>query len=88
MSQSLPMKPGIGYPPDGPVELERKIVWNLYAIYQAMTGGGSGSAVVRVDVPANSSSPGAANQVAWDDEYAYYYTVGSGWRRTPISDWA
>lgn len=78
------MRPGIGYPPDGPVELLRKLVWNTYVM-----GGGSGGGGVPswVTVPASSSAAGVAGQVAYDGDYFYVCVAANTWRRTPISDW-
>lgn len=88
MAQSIPMQPGIGYPPDGPVQLERKIVWNTYLIATLLSGGGGSTIPSWVSAPASSSSSGTAGQIAYDDEYFYVCIAANTWRRTPINDWA
>lgn len=84
MSQSLPMQPGIGFPPDSQVDLLRKLVWNTW--YIATTGGGGG--ISWVAAPANSGSAGTAGQVAYDDSYFYVCVAANTWRRAPLNDWA
>lgn len=46
MSQELPMRPGIGYPADGNIELLRKLVWNTW--YLATHGSGPGGGVTSI----------------------------------------
>lgn len=84
MSQSLPMTPGIGFPPDSQVDLLRKLVWNTWLL---AGGGSSGGIPTFVPVPASSGAAGAPGQMAVDESYFYIYT-SAGWRRTPINDWA
>lgn len=86
MPQSLPMQPGIGFPPDSQTDLLRKLVWNTWFIGGG-GGGGGGGPLFRVAVPSASTDPGNPNDVAWDGDYWYAYVTGVGWRRTPISDW-
>lgn len=81
--QSLPMQPGIGFPPDSQVDLLRKLVWNTY--YLATAGGGSG--IIWASAPATSTSAGIAGQVAYDSDYFYVCVAANTWRRAPISDW-
>jgi hypothetical protein len=87
MAQSPPFKPGLGFPTDSQTNLLRKLVWNTWVIAGSLPSGG-GSIPSVVPVPASSASPGVANQMAWDGNYAYFYSVGHGWRRTAIDDWA
>ena len=86
MSQSLPMKPGVGYPPDGQVELLRKLVWNTWLL--AGGSGGGGGIPVWVTVPASSSAAGTPGQMAYDGSYLYVCVATNTWRRTAIDDWA
>ena len=76
------MQPGIGYPPDGQVELLRKLVWNTW--YIAENPGGS---FTWASVPASAASAGTAGQVAYDDSYFYICQSSGNWTRTPISSW-
>lgn len=48
---------------------------------QAQLSTFSSKELIAVSVPESSDSPGAANQVAFDSDYFYYYIVGTGWRR-------
>jgi hypothetical protein len=85
MSQSVPMQPGIGYPPDGQVELLRKLVWNTWHL----AGGGGGSGVPGwVAVPASSSAAGNPGNMAYDGDYLYVCVQNAQWRRVAINDWA
>ncbi len=85
MSQSLPMTPGIGFPPDSQVDLLRKLVWNTWLL----AGGNSPvGPVVWVAAPASSSSAGTAGQIAFDSSYLYVCVAANTWRRTPIDDWS
>jgi hypothetical protein len=70
---------------DSQTVLLRKILTNTAMIADAIPSGGIPSIV---PVPASSGAPGAANEIAWDSDYAYFYTVGQGWRRVAINDWA
>ena len=84
MSQTIPMQPGIGYPPGGQVELLRKLVWNTWA----MAGGsGGGTPPAWVSVPATSTSAGTAGQIAYDGDYFYCCVQANVWRRVAINDW-
>lgn len=38
MAQSIPMQPGIGFPPDSEVDLLRKLVWNTMVLAQQEAG--------------------------------------------------
>lgn len=77
--------PGIGFPPDGPVPLARKLVNNT-ALMAA--GFPSGTIPSFGPVPSGSGSPGAAGDMAEDGSYLYVYSATAGaWRRTPIDDW-
>jgi hypothetical protein len=83
MAQPPPLYP---YWNDSQTDLLRKILTNTVLIAEGIPSGGSPAAVV--PVPASSGSPGAANQIAWDGSYVYFYIVGTGWRRTPVDDWS
>lgn len=83
MAQTPPFQPGIGFPPDGPVELLRKIVWNTWAL-----GGSGGLTPSWVPVPGSSSASGSAGQMAYDANYLYVCISSGAWRRIPLNDWA
>lgn len=85
MAQPPPLYP---YWNDSPTVLLRKILTNTALIAETGGGGGGSGNVSKVAVPANSGSSGALGQVAWDGSYFYTYVVGTGWLRTPMSDWA
>lgn len=87
MSQPIPMQPGIGFPPDSSVNLERKIVWNTYLIATLLGGGGGGTVPVWVTVPASSGAAGSPGQMSYDNDYLYVHNL-AGWRRIPLNDWA
>lgn len=78
------MQPGIGFPPDGNIQLLRKLVWNTYVI---AANGGGGSGITWVAAPANAASAGTAGQVAYDDSYFYVCQSSGNWTRTPLSSW-
>lgn len=73
--------PGIGFPPDGPVGLARKIANNTALMAEA------GGSVPFVAVPATAASAGTAGQMAYDGSYLYVATGSNQWARTPISSW-
>lgn len=81
MSQPVPMQPGIGYPPDGNIELLRKLVWNTWFIATNGTG------IQWVTPPTSASDPGTAGDVAYDESYFYVCTATDTWARTPLSSW-
>lgn len=83
MSQSPPFKPGLGFPPDGNIELLRKLVWNTWLL-----AGSGGLTPSFVPVPASSSAAGTAGQMAYDGSYLYLCVAANTWRRTAIDDWA
>lgn len=85
MSQSLPMKPGIGFPPDSQVDLLRKLVWNTWFL----AGGSGGSGIPAwVPVPASSSSAGTPGQLAYNGSYLFVCVATNTWRRVAINDWS
>ncbi len=81
MAQSIPMQPGIGFPPDGQIELLRKLVWNTYLLASAPAG------IAWVTPPAASTDPGTAGDVAYDDSFFYICQASGNWLRVPISSW-
>lgn len=83
MSQSVPMQPGIGFPPDSEVNLLRKLVWNTWLL-----AGAGGLTPSFVPVPASSTAAGTAGQMAYDDDYLYVAIGASVWRRIPLNDWS
>lgn len=82
------MTPGIGFPPDGPVELERKLVWNTWYIGNLLSGGGGVTIPTWVAAPATSASAGSAGNIAYDASYFYVCVAANTWRRVAIDDWA
>lgn len=83
MSQSPPFKPGLGFPPDGNIELLRKLVWNTWFL-----AGAGGLTPSFVPVPASSGASGSPGQMAYDNDYLYVCVQNSVWRRIPLNDWA
>lgn len=83
MSQSVPMQPGIGFPPDSEVNLLRKLVWNTWLL-----AGAGGLTPSFVPVPASSTASGTAGQMAYDDDYLYVAVAANTWRRIPLNDWS
>lgn len=73
--------PAIGFPPDGPVGLARKLVNNTALMAEA------GGSVPFVAAPASAASPGTAGQIAYDGSYLYVAVANNSWARTPISSW-
>lgn len=82
------MKPGLGFPPDGNIELERKMVWNTWFIANLLSGGGGSVIPTWVTVPASSTAPGTAGNIAYDANYFYVCVAANTWRRVAINDWA
>lgn len=85
MSQSLPMRPGIGFPPDSQVDLLRKLVWNTWFL---AGGSGGGGAPVWVSFPASSSASGTPGQIAYNGSYLAVCVAANTWRRVAIDDWS
>lgn len=76
--------PSIGFPPGSEVSLLRRICNNTALLAEAAGGGGI---PVWVTVPASSSAPGTAGQMAYDTDYLYVCVQNSAWRRVALNDW-
>lgn len=77
--------PDIGFPPGSEVSLLRRICNNTALMAEAAAGG---TIPVWVSVPASSSAPGTAGQMAYDGSYLYVAVQNSVWRRVAIDDWS
>jgi hypothetical protein len=77
--------PGVGFPPSSEVSLLRRITNNTALLAEAAGGGGI---PVWVTVPASSTAPGTAGQIAYDNSYLYVAVANATWRRVAINDWS